>query len=149
MKFMFMVVSDLRYPNNQQKREWGMKTEAIKESIVNNYKILSAKSKVKSTENNVITTWGLNYRKNDKPIGFVNELGLIQRKKAKIEIKDNEIRMLKKPFFSTWNKTLKNINEMLETIITNLNNQSVVSKKYVKILCFPKEFIDKLSKIRK
>ena len=125
-----------------------MKTESIMESIVSNYRILSAKSKIKHT-NNIITTWGLNYRKNDKQIGFVNELGLVQRKKAKIEIKDNEINLLKKPFFSTWNKTLKNMNEMLETIITNLDNQSVVSKKYVKILCFPKDFIEKLSKKNK
>ena len=125
-----------------------MKTEAIKESIINNYKILSAKSKVKSADN-IITTWGLNYRKNDKQIGFVNELGLIQRKKAKIEIKDDEIKVLKKPFFSTWKKTLKNMNEMLETIITNLNNPSVVSKRYVKVLCFPKDFIEKLSKLNK
>ena len=121
-----------------------MKTEAVKESIVNNFRILSAKSKIKPADN-IITTWGLNYRKNDKPIGFVNELGLIQRKKAKIEIKDNEIKLLKKPFFTTWKKTLQNMNEMLETIIINLNNQSVASKKYVKVLCFPKKFIDKLS----
>ena len=125
-----------------------MKTEAIKESIINNYKFLSAKSRVKPKDD-IITTWGLNYRKNDKQIGFVNELGLVQRKKAKIEIKDDEIKMLKKPFFATWNKTLKNINEMLETIIINLNNQSVVSKKYVKVLGFPKEFIEKLSKLQK
>ena len=125
-----------------------MKTEAIKESIVNNYKILSAKSKTRPTDN-MITTWGLNYRKNDKQIGFVNELGIIQHKKSKIEIKDNEINMLKKPFFLSWNKALKNINEMLETIIINLNNQSAVSKKYVKILCFPIDFLDKMSKIKK
>ena len=123
-----------------------MKTEVIKESIINNYKILSAKSKVKSDQN-IITTWGLNYRKNDKWIGFVSELGYVQRKNAKIEIKDGEINMLKKPFFSTWNKTLKNMNRMLEEIITNLSNQNVVSKKYVKILCFPKDFLDKLSKV--
>ena len=89
-----------------------MRTEAIKESIINNYKILSTKSKVKK-DNNIITTWGLSYRKNDKQIGFINELGLVQRKKAKIEIRDGEIKMLKKPFFSSWNQTLKNINEML------------------------------------
>ncbi len=122
-----------------------MKTEAVKESIINNYKILSAKSKVKSDQN-VITTWGLNYKKNDKQIGFVSELGFVQRKKAKIEIKNDEISMLKKPFFSTWNRTLKNINKMLEDIIANVNNRDVVSKKYVKILCFPKDFWDKLSK---
>ena len=122
-----------------------MKTEAVKESIINNYKILSAKSKVKSDQN-VITTWGLNYKKNDKQIGFVSELGFVQRKKAKIEIKNDEISMLKKPFFSTWNRTLKNINKMLEDIIANVNNRDVVSKKYVKILCFPKDFLDKLSK---
>ena len=122
-----------------------MKTEAIKESIINNYKILSEKSKVKINDNN-ITTWGLNYKKNDKPFGFVSELGVVQRKKAKIEIRDGEMKMLKKPFFLTCNKTLKNINSMLESIIINFDNPSVVSKRYLKLLCFKEDFWDKLLK---
>lgn len=45
----------------------------------NNYKILAERSKAKSNKGDIITIWGLNYRMNDKPIGFVNELGLIKQ----------------------------------------------------------------------
>lgn len=126
-----------------------MKTEAIKQSIISNYKILAKKSKVKSNQGNIITVWGLNYRLNDKPIGFVNELGLIERKKVRIEICNNELKTVKKPFFSTWNKALKNINSMLEDMIANLNNPDVIRKRYVNFLCLPKDFAEKIAKIYK
>lgn len=115
----------------------------------NNYKILAERSKVKSNKGDIITIWGLNYRMNDKPIGFVNELGLIKRKKAKIEIENNELKTVKKPFFLTWNKVLKNINKMLEDMIANLDNSDVVKKRYVNLLCFSNDFAEKVSRIHK
>ena len=125
-----------------------MKTETIKQSIISNYKILALQSKNKK-QGNIVSVWGLNYKQNNKPEGFVNELGLIQRKSAKIELRDDEIKKIKKPFFSTWKKTLENINTMLEQIIVDFDNPNAVSKTYVNIVCFPKELAERLEKINR
>jgi len=124
-----------------------MKTEAIEQSIINNYKILAKKTAVKSNQGDIKTIWGLQYRQNNKQEGFVSEIGSIGRKKAKIEIRNNELKTIKKPLFSTWNKTLKNINTMLEDIIANFDNPNVVTKKYVNLLCFPRDCAERLAKI--
>lgn len=124
-----------------------MKTEAIEQSIINNYKILAKKTAIKSNQGDIKTIWGLQYRHNDKQEGFVSEIGSIGRKKAKIEIRNNELRTIKKPLLSTWSKTLKNINTMLEDIIANFDNPNVVTKRYVNILCFPVDVAERLAKI--
>ena len=126
-----------------------MKTEAITESIIKNYKILSEKSTVKSNQDGIKTFWGLNYKPKNKSEGYVNEIGSIQRKNAKIQIRDGEIFRFKKPLFSTWNKALKNINAMLENMISNYENSEVVKKTNVKVLIFPKYFWERVSKIKK
>ena len=124
-----------------------MKTEAIEQSIINNYKILAKKTAVKSNQGDIKTIWGLQYRQNNKQEGFVSEIGSIGRKKAKIEIRNNELKTIKKPLFSTWSKTLRNINTMLEDIIANFDNPNVVTKKYVNLLCFPRDCAERLAKI--
>ena len=126
-----------------------MKTEAIKQSIVSNYKILAEKSHVKSNQGDIVTTWGLNYNLNNKPFGFVNELGEVETKKAKIQIKNDEINKINKPFFSTWKRTLKTMNTMLENIISNYDNPEIVRQSYVNILCFKKELLERLTGVSK
>ena len=126
-----------------------MKTETISASIIKNYKILSEKSTVKSSQAGVKTFWGLNYKPKNKSEGYINEIGSIQRKNAKIQIRDGEILRFKKPLFSTWNKALKNINAMLENIISNYENSEVVKKTNVNVLVFPKDFFERMSKATK
>ena len=120
-----------------------MKVDFIKQQIVSNYKQLSKLAKVKSTEPNVVSTWGLVY-KNKRGSGFVNQLGTIERGSSAIRIIDGkEIQLQKKPTFSTWKKTLVNINNMLQNVMENLDNKDVVTKKVVDVLCFPVGAIEK------
>lgn len=123
-----------------------MKTDAIKQSIISNYKILSEKSKMQSNQGNIRTVWGLNYTPNGRHIGFVSEFGLIERKGAKIDIRENKVIPRKRPFYMTWKHALQNINSMLENIITNYDNTEIVRKRYVNIFCFPEKFLNKMSK---
>ena len=125
-----------------------MKTEAIKQNIVSNYAKLKEIAKETPVKPNIYPVWGLNY-KQGRTKGFVNEFGTVERSGAKIDIIDGNVQTIKKPFFSTWKKTLNNINKMLEDTINNIDNKNVVTKRIVNILCFPKEFVDKLSKINK
>lgn len=126
-----------------------MKVDFIKQQIVSNYKQLSKLAKVKSTEPNVVSTWGLVY-KNKRVSGFVNQLGTIERGSSAIRIIDGkEIQLQKKLTFSTWKKTLVDINNMLQGVMANLDNKDVVTKKVVDVLCFPKNAVEKLSKLAK
>ena len=142
-----MVVSLSGNPKNQENGDISMKTEAIQQSIINNYKILAKKTAIKSNQGDIKTIWGLQYSPNNKQEGFVSEIGSIGRKKAKIEIRNNELKTIKKPLLSTWSKTLKSINTMLEDIIANFDNPDIVTKRYVNLLCFPVDVADRLASI--
>lgn len=126
-----------------------MKVDIVKQQILSNYKQLSKLAQVKSKEPNVVSTWGLVY-KNKRGSGFVNQLGTIERGNSAIRIIDGkEIQLQKKPTFSTWKKTLVDINNMLQGVMANLDNKDVVTKKVVDVLCFPKNAVEKLSKLTK
>ena len=120
-----------------------MKTDAIKQNIISNYKQLSAMAKVKPDKKSEIPVWGLNYKKQGVS-GFVGEFGNIRRNRASIRISENNIQLVKKPFFSTWKRTLKKINNMLADVKSNINNKNIVNKKVVTLLCFPKDTLSKL-----
>ena len=126
-----------------------MKTEAIKQQILKNYKQLSQLAHVEPKKANVLPAWGLSYKKNGVS-GFVNQIGVIERGRSAIRIiRENEIQLQKKPFFITWKRALKNINTMLQNIIENFDNKDAVTKRVVNILCFPKDVAERLSKLAK
>lgn len=82
--------------------------------------------------------------------GFVNQIGVIERNHSSVRIVNgNELQLQKKPFFMTCKSVLKNINTMLQSIIENIDNKDIVTKKVVNILCFPKEVAKRLSKLAK
>ena len=127
-----------------------MKTEAVTKSIIDNYRILYEKTNViKPHKEHFMTTWGLNFVPKGKNEGFVNEIGSINRKKSKVEIRNGELIRVKKPFFSTWNRTLNNINKMLKNMISEYENNEIVVKKYLNAIAFSKEFVERLSKIKR
>ena len=125
-----------------------MKADIIKKSIVSQFQIISKKAKVAPEKEHIMPTWGLVY-KNNGTRGLVTQFGTIERNGAKIDIVDGELRQVKKPFFSTWKRTLKNISNMLEKVDENLDNDKVVKKNIVNLLCFPKDFSERISKINK
>lgn len=121
-----------------------MKTEAIKRSIVSHFKTISEKAKVTPTEEHIRPVWGLNYRKRGTQ-GFVSEFGLVERNGTEIDIVEGEVRQIKKPFWMTWKRALKKINKMMGNMEENLDNEKVVKKNTVNILCFPKDFAKRLA----
>ena len=124
-----------------------MKTEAIKQQILDNYKRLSQLAHVKPEKENLLPAWGLSYRKNGTS-GFVNQIGVIERGRSAIRItNEKEIQLQKKPFFMTWKRVLKNMNTMLQSTIENIDNKDVVTKKIVNVLCFSKDAAERLSKL--
>lgn len=124
-----------------------MKTEALQQQIVENYKQLSRLAQVKQTERNIVPTWGLVYKHNGTS-GFVNQIGVIERNHSSIRIVNgNELQLQNKPFYLTYKRILKNINTMLKNIIENINNNKIVTKRVVNIFCFPKNFAERLAKI--
>ena len=125
-----------------------MKTDAIKQSIVSHFKTISKKSKVTPEKENIMPTWGLVY-KNKGTRGFVNELGTVESNGTKIDIREGEIKQVKKPFYMTWNRALKKVDKMMQNMEENLDNEKVVTKRIVNILCFPKEFVEKLQEYNK
>ncbi len=125
-----------------------MKTETIKQMVLDNYKQLSQLAKVQEKDKNVIPTWGLIYKYNHTS-GFINQIGVIERNNSTIRIiNGDEIQLQKKPFYQTWKRTLKNINTMLQKTIENIDNPDIVRKKVANILCFPKDFVERLSNIK-
>ena len=79
-----------------------MKTEAIKETIINQFQTISKKAKVTPEKEHIMPTWGLVY-KNNGTRGLVTQFGTIERNGAKIDIVDGEVRQVKKPFFQPGN----------------------------------------------
>jgi len=88
-----------------------------------------------------IPIWGLKFKK-DSVSGFIHQDGKIIRNNTEIQILGCRIKKIKKPFFSTWNKTLKNINQMLQDVKENYNTK-FVRKKLIYISVLPKEKIEK------
>lgn len=125
-----------------------MKTEAIKETIINQFQTISKKAKVTPEKEYILPTWGLVY-KNNGTRGLVTQFGVIERNGAKIDIVDGEVRQVKKPFYTTWKRTLKNISKMLKKVDANLENEKVVKKNIVNQLCFPNDFSERIERINK
>ena len=125
-----------------------MKTEAIKQQIINNYRQISQLAHVEKTQEHLLPTWGIVYKHNNTR-GFINQVGTIERNRSSIQIVDGkEIKLQKKPFYLTWKRTLKKMNSMLENTIQNINNREIVDKRILNIIVFPQEFIERLRKIR-
>ena len=123
-----------------------MKTKIIQQQIISNYNRLSKLANVPSNEKNVVPLWGLTYKKNFVS-GCINNAGIIERNNAVIQIVNgNEIKLKKRPLFSTWKRTLKNINRMLKNTIANIANKEVVTKKVIDLYCFPQETIKTMTK---
>lgn len=126
-----------------------MKTEAIKSEILDSYRQLSKLAQVKQEKEHYLPIWGINYDR-DRVSGFVNQVGVIERKRASVRIEEgNEIKLLKKNPFLSWNRVLKNINIMLQDIIKNIDNAEVVKKNIVNLLCFSEEQVEKITKAAK
>ena len=121
-----------------------MKTEAIKQQIIANYRELSKLAHVKQTKENVLPIWGIAYKKGCT-FGFVSQIGMIERNNSAIRIaEEGEIQLQRKTLFSTWKRTLKNINTMLQTIISNIDNQDVVKKRVLDVRYFPKGTLERV-----
>lgn len=118
--------------------------KVLRHTIVDNYDKLAKLAKPHKMKANVIPVWSLKYEKNNVT-GFIHQDGRIERNGAQIQILGYRIKKIKKPFLSTWKRTLKNINEMLENSIKNYQT-NIVKKKVINIVTFPKEKIDQLQK---
>lgn len=124
-----------------------MKTTPIQQKIGKYYKQISELAKEPRTNKNTYPAWGLNYHRN-KINGYISETGHIRRNNAEIQIDTKgNLKLIKKPFLSTWRQTLKNISQMLEDITANYNNKEIVNKKVLNIFCFSPEEAEKLTKI--
>ena len=124
-----------------------MKTAPIQQKIILEFNRLKQISREPFVEPENYPTWGLNYRTNTTK-GFVAETGYITRNSAQIQIDNNgNVNLIKKPFFASWKRTLKNISNMLEDITTNYNDKDIVKKRVVRILCFSKKDAERLAKI--
>ena len=122
-----------------------MKIESIKQNIIGNYQKLSEMSRIPKTEENFVPIWGLVYRKGATN-GFVNQLGIVEKGNSAIRVNDEDITMVKKPFFMTWKQALKGIDRMLKNTIDNFDNSKVVTKNRLNVHTFPEEFINNLTK---
>lgn len=129
-----------------------MKAEQVSTSIIQNYNKLStmAKNHVKNPGSDYKSIWGLNYKHGTKD-GGVGQLGLITRGKTEIDIYNGQIIKRKKPFFTTWKRALKNVNNMLQDMIEKFNDKTpdgkkVVQQTQVNILVFSKEAFEKIRK---
>ena len=126
-----------------------MKTDNISNSILDNFNKLSslAKANITKVEKNYKPFWGLKYNHNNVE-GFVSEFGTIERGKAQISIRNGKLEKIKKPFFSTWERTLEKINNMLNGMTENFNNKTV-KQTQINVLVFPEKAVKKIQEIQK
>ena len=126
-----------------------MKTDNISNSILDNFNKLSslAKANITKVEKNYKPFWGLKYKHNNAE-GFVSEFGTIERGKAQISIRNGKLEKIKKPFFSTWERTLEKINNMLNGMTENFNNKTV-KQTQINVLVFPEKAVKKIQEIQK
>ena len=123
-----------------------MKTSKIEQEILHNYRRLSQLAHVKP-EGEIIPVWGLSYN-NARTSGSVNQIGVIKIGKTVIHIiNEKAIQLQKKSSFITLTRALKNINTMLQNIIANINNESVVTKNFVNM--YVSNDVEKLAKLTK
>lgn len=147
-----------------------MNTKSLQNEIITNYNTLSKKAHIPfDKQNNTLYVWGLNNKKN-KSDCFISQSGIVSMGKTKkkqtgnffkdiaidiynsiakksnseIKITDKNIEKVRKPLFSTWNKTFNKINNMLIDTIENFNNEKIVEKNKVGLLCFSKSAAKKL-----
>ena len=74
-------------------------------------------------------------------------MGLIESKNSSIRVINGEkIQLQKKALFSTWKRTLNNINKMVQNAISNFDNKNIVEKRVLNVFCFPETAIEKLTK---
>src|SRR5574344_639884 len=125
-----------------------MKLEKIQTEIINNYKVLNTKAQLKSENPNILPAWAITL-KNKKSDIFINQTGQYEGKNTIVRINSNGLDLLRKPFFSTWKRTLKNINKMILNDTENLDNPKIVQKKQINFMLFPKKTIEKLVEIGK
>ena len=150
-----------------------MKTLPIQKEIIGKFNNLSKAAKTPfDKKNGIAYIWGLNYNMSNKT-GHISELGNIRletKKKpqtgnlfkdaaiglynsiarffdAEIQVVDGKIRQIKKPLFSSWTKTLENINNFLKSTHENIDNNESVEKKQLGVLCFSKEAIQRIQEI--
>lgn len=126
-----------------------MKTDNISNSILVNFNKLSslAKENVTKVDENYKPFWGIKYKHNNVE-GFVSEFGAIERGKARISIRNGKLEKIKKPFFSTWEKTLKKINNMLNGMTENFNNKTV-KQTQINVLVFPEDAVKRIHEIQR
>lgn len=127
-----------------------MKTERISGSIIKNYNKLSsmAEANVKKVDSNYLPVWGLEY-KHEKLDGFVSKFGIISCGKTEIDIHNGKINKIKKPFFSTWKKALKRVDNMLQNMAEKFDNKNgdgerVVKQNQINLLVFSQEAVRKI-----
>ena len=124
-----------------------MKTEIISQKLLNNYNVLSEMAKVPQTKQCYVPTWGIVYKKGAVK-GLVCQEGMIERNGIKLNVlKGKTLKIIEKPFYMTQSMVLKKINGMLEKIINNYDNDKVVEKNVLNILCFPKELMQKIGEL--
>ena len=150
-----------------------MKTLAVQKEIVNKYAKLSKSAKLPfDKKNNIAYFWGLNNKVGNKNV-FISESGNIKfetDKKnqtgnffkdvvidlyngiakffdAEIKITNDNIQKIKKPLFSSWSKTLGKIDNVLGHTYENINNNDIVQKKQIGLLCFPEDAVKRIQEI--
>ena len=126
-----------------------MKTDNISNSILNNFNKLSslAKANITKVDENYKPLWGLKYKHNNVE-GFVNQVGTIKRGKAQIRICNGKLEKRKKPFFSTWKRTLEKINNMLNDMTENFSNKTV-KQTQVNIFVLPEEAAKRIQEVQR
>lgn len=150
-----------------------MKTLVVQKEIVNKYAKLSKSAKLPfDKKNNIAYFWGLNNKVGNKNV-FISESGNIKfetDKKnqtgnffkdvvidlyngiakffdAEIKITNDNIQKIKKPLFSSWSKTLGKIDNVLGHTYENINNNDIVQKKQIGLLCFPEDAVKRIQEI--
>src|SRR5574344_500134 len=125
-----------------------MKINELQSGIISKYKIINALAQKPKTNPNIVPIWGINY--NDKVRkGFVTQMGRIELGKSHIEIISDNVSTVHKPFFSTWKRTLKKIDKMLNTIINKFNDNETVKLDHVEVMSFKNDSIENLRKVYK
>ena len=66
---------------------------------------------------------------------------------AEIKITNDNIQKIKKPLFSSWSKTLGKIDNVLGHTYENINNNDIVQKKQIGLLCFPEDAVKRIQEI--
>ena len=130
-----------------------MKIQQTQTLILRKYMLISNLMKMEASkkESNNVYLWGVNLIKDEKIKGHINQMGNIDiGKNRKIKInKENNLELIKKPFFSSWAHTLKKINQALDDVIVNFNDPKTVETCHLKIGVWSKKIIEKIQNAQK